>query len=111
MIKLVRILDNIRQYRLLTGLYDRAIRLSRDNRFYWHQLSIALICDHHFSRASKVLKNCITQTEAAAAADTGITDENTLMEYMHLARIQIEQQNDIELGNLQAGPTPGEGRK
>lgn len=105
LVKVVRILGNIRQYRLLTGLYDRAIRLSRDNRFFWHQLSLSLICDHRFSRASKVLKNCITQAEAGTA-ETRISDESILLEYMQLARIQIEQMDDIDLGNLISKPRP-----
>lgn len=87
-------MTNIRQYRLLSGLYDRAVRLVGEEKFFWHQLSLALICDHRHSRAVKVLNNCLSQTEA----DFEKFDENTVMEYLHLAKLQIEQLGDMDLG-------------
>ena len=90
----MRILSNMRQYRLLSGLYDRAVRTAGEEKFFWHQLSLALMCDQRFPRATKVLHNSIAQSEA----DPDKFDENSLSEYMQMARMQIEQLGDLDLG-------------
>lgn len=87
----------MRQYRLLSGLYDRAVRTADEEKFFWHQLSLALICDKRFSRAAKILHNSIAQGEV----DPEKFDENSISEYMQMARMQIEQ-----LGNLDLGKPP-----
>jgi hypothetical protein len=54
----------------------------------------------------KVLNNCLAQTEATTTTDTGGAgggvagkfDDQTIMECMHLARLQIEQFGDMDLG-------------
>uniref|UniRef100_A0A1I8BNV0 TPR_REGION domain-containing protein n=1 Tax=Meloidogyne hapla TaxID=6305 RepID=A0A1I8BNV0_MELHA len=91
--QIVRILTNIRQYRLLSGLYDKAIRLAKDDNFFGQQLSLSLICDNRFSRATKMLHKCILQRDE----EQNKFDESSITEYLHLARLQIEQLGDLEL--------------
>lgn len=96
--QIVRILTNIRQYHFLSSLYERAIRLAGDNKFYWNQLFLSLICEHHYLRASKILQICPNQFES----DFQKKNENLIIEYMQLARIQIEQLGDIDLAESAA---------
>jgi hypothetical protein len=65
-----------------------------EEKFFWHQLSLSLICDQRFSRATKVLQNCISLTETTPSK----ADESLVMEHMHLARMQIELLDDMDLG-------------
>uniref|UniRef100_A0A914HD40 Uncharacterized protein n=1 Tax=Globodera rostochiensis TaxID=31243 RepID=A0A914HD40_GLORO len=48
--QIVRILSNLRQYRLLSGLYEKAIRSNGSDRFAWLQFSLSLSADRRFLR-------------------------------------------------------------
>ncbi|CAK5076894.1 unnamed protein product [Meloidogyne enterolobii] len=96
--QIISILTNIRQYRLLSGLYDKALRVSKkDDNFFGQQLSLSLICDNRYSRATKMLQKCILQKEEEENNQNKF-DESLITEYLHLARLQIEQLGDLELG-------------
>uniref|UniRef100_A0A915MHU8 Uncharacterized protein n=1 Tax=Meloidogyne javanica TaxID=6303 RepID=A0A915MHU8_MELJA len=95
--QIISILTNIRQYRLLSGLYDRALRIAKkDDNFFGQQLSLSLICDNRYSRATKMLQKCILQKEEEENNQNKF-DESLISEYLHLARLQIEQLGDLEL--------------
>uniref|UniRef100_A0A914NHH3 Uncharacterized protein n=1 Tax=Meloidogyne incognita TaxID=6306 RepID=A0A914NHH3_MELIC len=95
--QIISILTNIRQYRLLSGLYDKALRIAKkDDNFFGQQLSLSLICDNRYSRATKMLQKCILQKEEEENNQNKF-DESLISEYLHLARLQIEQLGDLEL--------------
>ncbi|KAF7630905.1 hypothetical protein Mgra_00008826 [Meloidogyne graminicola] len=97
--QIVRILTNMRQFRLLSGLYDKAIRISNNDNFFGQQLSLSLICDNRFSRATKILQKYILQSDEE---ETNTFDGSILTEYLHLAKLQIEQLGDLELAESAA---------
>ncbi|KAL3068400.1 hypothetical protein niasHT_030691 [Heterodera trifolii] len=100
--QIVRILSNLRQYRLLSGLYEKAIRLNGNDKFAWLQFSLSLSADRHFLRVSKILQQFISMEEEEETNQKGGADEDAIVAYMHLARIQLEHFGDCNLAESAA---------
>lgn len=56
---LTLVLSTLRQYQLLAGILEKAMKFAFQDRFIWFQFALSLICFGKGSRAAMVLKECI----------------------------------------------------
>lgn len=81
----------MRQYNLLSSIYDRAMKYANKDRFMWFQFGLSLISSARYPRASKILEHCV-KLEAS--------DHNNIAEHLMIARINLESLGDFDLGSF-----------
>ncbi|VDK30650.1 unnamed protein product [Anisakis simplex] len=90
---MIQVLSALRQYELLSNIYERAMKFANDDRYIWFQFALTLICHGRWVRASRILSQCL-------AIDRH--DENTIIEHLIAAQIEIEQLGQYDEGLVES---------
>uniref|UniRef100_A0A7E4VXZ7 TTC7_N domain-containing protein n=1 Tax=Panagrellus redivivus TaxID=6233 RepID=A0A7E4VXZ7_PANRE len=81
-------LSNIRQYNMLSMVYERAMKYASKDRFLWFQFGLSLTCAGKLTRATKSLEHCVKLESE---------DKYEVTEHMMIAKINTESLGDYDL--------------
>ncbi|RCN45281.1 tetratricopeptide repeat protein [Ancylostoma caninum] len=106
---LTLVLSTLRQYHLLSTVYERAMKFVNQDEYLWQQFALSLVCRGKWLRAARVLEQCIaagtkdgSQANHGGELDTGMS--NTAMHHMQAAVLHMEHlgQNDAAIRHAAA---------
>ncbi|EYC25918.1 hypothetical protein Y032_0011g1457 [Ancylostoma ceylanicum] len=106
---LTLVLSTLRQYHLLSTVYERAMKFVNQDEYLWQQFALSLVCRGKWLRAARVLEQCIaagtkdsSQANHGGEPDAGLS--NTAMHHMQAAVLHMEHlgQNDAAIKHAAA---------
>ncbi|CAJ0600263.1 unnamed protein product [Cylicocyclus nassatus] len=105
---LTLVLSTLRQYHLLSTVYERAMKFVNQDEYLWQQFALSLVCRGKFLRAVRVLEQCIAAgtkdghqvNHGNETAEPG-SSNNTVMHHMQAAVLHMEHlgQNDAAVSH------------
>lgn len=72
---LTQSLCSVRQYGLLSEIFERAMKFAYDDNFIWFQFALSLICLGRYGRAHVILKQCLSPDRNVNVAKGGADDQ------------------------------------
>ncbi|KAK5981627.1 hypothetical protein GCK32_018662, partial [Trichostrongylus colubriformis] len=96
---LTLVLSTLRQYQLLSTIYERAMKFVNQDEYLWQQFALSLVCRGKWLRAARVLEQCIAAERKDLNHPGGeleAVSANTVMHHMQAAVLHMEHlgQND-----------------
>ncbi|KAK6029419.1 tetratricopeptide repeat protein, partial [Ostertagia ostertagi] len=104
---LTLVLSTLRQYHLLSTIYERAMKFVNQDEFLWQQFALSLVCRGRWLRAVRVLEQCIAAERKDSNHSGGELEpvsSNTAMHHMQAAVLHMEHlgQNDAAINHAMA---------
>lgn len=104
---LTLVLSTLRQYHLLSSIYERAMKFVNQDEYLWQQFALSLVCRGRWLRAVRVLEQCIaaeTRDNNHSGAELEAVSSNTAMHHMQAAVLQMEHlgQNEAAINHAKA---------
>uniref|UniRef100_A0A7I4YA08 TTC7_N domain-containing protein n=1 Tax=Haemonchus contortus TaxID=6289 RepID=A0A7I4YA08_HAECO len=104
---LTLVLSTLRQYQLLSTIYERAMKFVNQDEYLWQQFALSLVCRGKWLRAVRVLEQCIAaekKDDNRSAEKLEVVSSNTAMHHMQAAVLHMEHlgQNDAAINHATA---------
>ncbi|KAK6739587.1 hypothetical protein RB195_008219 [Necator americanus] len=106
---LTLVLSTLRQYHLLSTVYERAMKFVNHDEYLWQQFALSLVCRGKWLRATRVLEQCIAAGGKDGdplnhGAESEAGSSNTAMHHMQAAVLHMEHlsQNDAAISHAMA---------
>ncbi|VDO04743.1 unnamed protein product [Haemonchus placei] len=102
-----QVLSTLRQYQLLSTIYERAMKFVNQDEYLWQQFALSLVCRGKWLRAVRVLEQCIAaekKDDNRSAEKLEVVSSNTAMHHMQAAVLHMEHlgQNDAAINHATA---------
>ncbi|CAD6196366.1 unnamed protein product [Caenorhabditis auriculariae] len=87
---LTLILSSLRQYQLLSTIYERAMKFVNQDSYLWEQLALSLLCRGRWTRAARVLEQAVSTTSSNDGSSS-CAEHSSAIELMMLSQLYIER--------------------
>ncbi|KJH53119.1 tetratricopeptide repeat protein [Dictyocaulus viviparus] len=96
---LTLVFSSLRQYHLLSTIYERSMKFVNQDQYLWQQFALSLVCRGRYLRAVRVLEQCIAaghQDKHQTSNEVEAESSDSVMHHMQAAILYMEHlgQND-----------------
>ncbi|WKY00816.1 hypothetical protein Q1695_015108 [Nippostrongylus brasiliensis] len=98
---LTLVLSTLRQYHLLSAIYERAMKFVNQDEYLWQQFALSLVCRGKWLRAIRVLEQCIAADKKETSRSGSEVSSSSVMHHMQAAILHMDHfgQNDAAISH------------